>query len=222
MNAKKNVQLSHVLYSVSNLHQAVKKLIEAGFNVEYGTVPNKAYNAFIWFEKGVFIEIYENPRLSQLTKWFMKIAGYKSILSRMEKWKSFDNGWCEWSLESSEVTLKEVKDLFKNDKIPFRYHKAKRIDKDGRKLKWELLIPNDIVFPFIMSAYTPNPRPEKIKHPNGAEGVKLLFIGSEGLDKGLLDKLLTAKTGIEFVKGVHGLQSVKLLNTDLRIENILQ
>ena len=220
MNREKKIQLSHVLYRVTDLYEAVKKLTDAGFTVEYGTVPEKAYNAFIWFEKGIFIEIYENPGLSRFTKWFMKIAGYQPILGRMKKWESFSNGWCEWSLESSEENLKEEKELFANNKIPYRFHKAKRIDKDKRKLKWELLIPNDIVFPFIMSAYVPNPKPKSIKHPNGAEGVKLLRIGKDFLDKSLLDKLLIDQRGIEFVNG-RGLQTVILLNSNLRIEEIV-
>ncbi|MCR4029735.1 MULTISPECIES: VOC family protein [Flavobacterium] len=222
MNNENTIQLSHVLYRVTDLYEAVSKLNDAGFIVEYGALPEEAYNAFIWFEKGVFIEIYENPRLSRFTKWFMKIAGYKPILERMEKWESIDNSWCEWSLESSLATLQKEKDLFKTNKIPYRFHKTKRIDKDRRKLKWELLIPNDIVFPFIMSAYTPNPRPNSVKHPNGAEGVELLLIGSELLDRALLDKVLIDQTSIEFVKGAQGLQTVKLLNTDLKIEDILK
>lgn len=218
---EQNLQLSHVLYRVTDLHLAVKKLEEAGFIVEYGTQKEKAYNALIWFNEGVFIEIYQHSGLSAPVKLFMKLFGFKRILDRLEKWESVENGWCEWSLESRNNDLEAEKKLFKRNKIAFKSHKANRIDKNKVKLRWELLMPNDIIFPFIMSAYNPSPRPLDIKHPNGITGVKSITVGRVGLDEKLLKQLLENKRGLNLVHNAVGLQKVELINTNLSIKDIL-
>ena len=121
-----NLKLSHVLYQVKDLHLAVKKLQDAGFIVEYGTNPQKAYNALIWFDEGVFIEIYHNSGLPFYVKWMMKCFGYQTVLDRMNKWKNFGEGWCEWSLESTLDQLNSDKEFFTKENIDFKFHKAKR------------------------------------------------------------------------------------------------
>ncbi|WP_250255365.1 VOC family protein [Chryseobacterium sp. Marseille-Q3244] len=215
-----NVQLSHVLYRVQDLHTAVKKIQDAGFIVEYGTDPDKAYNALIWFEKGGFIEIYHNSGLPGYIKWMMKIFGYQSVLERMRQWENVKEGWCEWSLESTLENLNSEKQFFKNENIGFRFHKAKRKDVYGNKLTWELLMPDDIDFPFLMSAYLPDPRPKEVSHPNGIVGVRSIKVGTDLLNTQVLNQLLINQEGLELVQG-KGLQTVEFINSDLKIENIL-
>jgi hypothetical protein len=217
---KNNVQLSHVLYRVKDLHIAVNKLQQAGFIVEYGTYPDKAYNALIWFEKGVFIEIYHDSGLPAYIQWIMKIFGYQSVLKRIKQWENVEEGWCEWSLESVLKNLNSEKQFFKSGNIGFKFHKAKRKDADGIKLRWELLMPDDIDFPFLMSAYTPDPRPKEINHPNGIVGVKNIKVGTDHLNTRLFNQLLTNQEGLELVQG-KGLQTVEFINSDLKIENII-
>lgn len=216
------MRLSHVLYHVNDLHAAVKKLQDAGFVVEYGTSIQTAYNAIIWFEDGVFVEIYHNAGLPTLIKWLMKIFGYQSVLDRMDKWQQTGEGWCEWSLESTVAHLDWQKALFKNKSIAFKSHKAKRKDIYGKILKWQLVVPDTIDFPFLMSAYVPNPRPPKITHPNGINRVSKIVVGTENLDDWLLRQLLPEQTGLELVANKRGLQTIEFSNSDLKIENILK
>lgn len=216
------MQLSHVLYRVKDLHVAVEKLRDAGFIVEYGTSPQKAYNALIWFEEGVFVEIYSNSGLPRWVKWLMKIVGYQPVLDRMNKWGQIEEGWCEWSLETTDIHLTEQKAWFKEWNIPFKFHKAKRKDIKGQILRWELLMPHAIDFPFLMSAYVPNPRPQKINHPNGIAGVSKLVVGTEKLDIELLKQLLPDQTALELIAGEKGLQTIEFVNNSLKIEDILK
>jgi hypothetical protein len=88
-----NMQISHVLYRVDDLHKAVKSMENAGFIVEYGTKPEKAYNAIIWFEEGIFIELFKNSELASWVKCIMKLFGYESILKRIKKWEEIETGW---------------------------------------------------------------------------------------------------------------------------------
>jgi len=215
-------QLSHVLYRVKDLAAAVEKLRDEGFVVEYGTSPQKAYNALIWFGEGVFVEIYNNSGLPIWVKWLMKILGYQPVLDRMNKWEETEEGWCEWSLETTATQLTAQKKWFKYWNIPFKFHKAKRKDIKGQILRWELLMPNAIDFPFLMSAYVPNPRPKKINHNNGITGISKLVVGTENLDTELLEKLLPDQTGLELIAGKKGLQTIEFVNSNLKIEHILK
>nr|WP_315032509.1 VOC family protein [uncultured Chryseobacterium sp.] len=215
------IQLSHVLYRVEELHLAVRKLRDAGFVIEYGTDPVDAYNAFIWFENGVFIEIYHNSGLPFYIKWMMKVFGYRPILDRMKQWEKVGQGWCEWALESTMENLNSEKEFFKKENLPFRFHKAKRKDVDENILKWDLLMPDDIDFPFFMSAYVPNPKPKEINHPNGIKGVKNILVGTDSLNISMLNQLLPDQSGLQLIPG-KGLQTVELMGSDLRIEDILK
>lgn len=216
------IQLSHVLYRVKDLHAAIEKLQDAGFIVEYGTSPQKAYNALIWFKEGVFVEIYSNSGLPRWVKWLMKIVGYQPVLDRMNKWEQVEEGWCEWSLETTANHLTEQKVWFKERNIPFKFHKTKRKDIKGQTLKWELLMPHAIDFPFLMSAYVPNPRPQKNNHPNGIIGVYKLVVGTEKLDTKVLQQLLLDQTALELVAGKKGLQTIEFVDSSLKIEDILK
>ena len=82
-------------------------------------------------------------------------------------------------------------------------------------------MPNDIDFPFIMLAYTPNPRPKKIHHPNGIKGVEKILVGRENLDIHLLNELLPNQSGLKLTEG-KGVQTVTFIDSDLKIEEILQ
>lgn len=219
---KAKMQLSHVLYRVKDLKTAVEKLRDEGFIVEYGTSPLKAYNALVWFEEGVFVEIYTNSGLPNWAKWLMKIFGYQPVLDRMNKWEYIEKGWCEWSLETMADHLSEQKAGLREQGIPFKFHKAKRKDIKGQILRWELLMPHAIDFPFLMSAYVPNPRPKKINHPNGISGVSKLVVGTENLDAVLLKQLLPDQKGLELIAGKKGLQTIEFFNSSLTIEDILK
>ena len=216
-----NMQISHVLYRVDDLHKAVKSMENAGFIVEYGTKPEKAYNAIIWFEEGIFIELFKNSELASWVKWIMKLFGYQSILKRIKKWEEIETGWCEWSLETKLVNLNDQKKLLRTKKIPFKFHKAKRTNITEKKLKWELLIPHSIDFPFLMSTYTPNPRPPKINHPNGIKGISKLIVGKKNLDVNLLQHLLEESNELELVEGSKGLQGIEFVDSTLNMKSIL-
>lgn len=221
MNKQDTLHISHVLYQVEDLHKAVKKLSDAGFIVSYGTRPEQAYNALIWFEQGAFIELFQPPRLPTIMKVLMKISGYRPALDRMEKWHAVGRGWCEWALESTATDLNSVKEFFKQEKRRFKGMRKRRKDSNGQVLSWQLLLPDDIHFPFIMSAYVPQPRPDTINHPNGITRIAAIVIGNNNLDTDLLDKLLSQRSCLELANGKSGLQTINFAGSTLKIEDIL-
>lgn len=216
-----NLRKSHALFAVKDLHSAVNKLRNAGFTVEYGSNPLKAHNAIIWFEEGPFIEIFKHVSILPILKILLKLFGFGAVLNRLNKWKKINNGWCEWSLESTHQDIEQVKLFFTSLNEPFKHRKIKRKDLYGKLLSWHLLFPNDIYFPFIMSAYNPNPKPKNIVHANGITGIKSIVVGMEALDKVLLEKVLSNTDGLTFIKEQKGLQTVDFINSGLKIEDIL-
>ncbi len=214
------MHLSHVLFRTDNLQRSVQQLTDAGFSVEYGAHPSKAYNAFIWFEEGVFIEIFKIRTIPLLFRWLMRIFGYSPVLDRMKVWNE-SSGWCDWSLETQEKDLKYYQLLLEYLDIGCKIFKSTRKDFHGRKLSWRLAIPEDTQFPFLMSAYSLNPRPEKMIHPNGIKKVRIIKVGKEKLDTVLLDALIEDKKPLELIEGCQGLQTVEFLHSDIKIEDIL-
>ncbi|MDR2284476.1 MAG: VOC family protein [Sphingobacterium sp.] len=221
MTKQSDCRISHVLYRVSDLHQAVEKLRDAGFIVEYGTEPEKAYNALIWFEQGCFVEIFKSSTLPFWVRWAMKALGYQVLLDRMQLWMHAGYGWCEWSLESTTASLDTQKTLFRHYNRPFKTLKAKRKDVSARTLRWHLLIPHEVYFPFLMSPYVPNPRPSVINHPNGITGIARLTVGNQNLDMDFLKLLIDHSTDLELVDDKKGLQQVHFKGSVLTIEEIL-
>ncbi|MFD2556108.1 VOC family protein [Sphingobacterium tabacisoli] len=221
MTKQSNCRISHVLYRVPDLHQAVEKLRNSGFIVEYGTTPKKAYNALIWFEQGCFIEIFKSSALPFWVRWTMKALGYQVLWNRMQLWMQAGYGWCEWSLESTTAGIDTQKTLFRQFNRPFKMHKAKRKDVIARTLRWHLLIPHEVYFPFLMSPYMPNPRPSAINHPNGITGIAKLTVGNQNLDTDFLKLLIDHPTDLELVDDKKGLQQVHFKDSVLTIEEIL-
>jgi hypothetical protein len=207
---------------VPDLHVAVEKLTQAGFNVEYGKRIESAYNAMIWLEDNVFVEIYQTNGLSFATKLFMKLFGYSSILKRMEKWNRVNNGWCEWSIESPDLDLKPEERVFKRLMVGYTKHHGKRRNILGTKLSWHLIFPKDIRQPFLMSAYSPDPRPARIEHPNGIHRVKYIIVGGKTLNLPLFAELELDWNGIKIDNNTLGVQTVVFEGSDLRIEDILK
>jgi len=72
-----------------------------------------------------------------------------------------------------------------------------------------------------MSAYSVNPRPEKMIHPNGIKKVRIIKVGKEKLDTVLLDALLEDKKPLELIEGCRGVQTVEFLHSNIKIEDIL-
>jgi hypothetical protein len=208
---EKNMRLSHILYRVENLHEAVKKYQEMGFTVIYGTKPEKAFNALIWFENGPFIELFQVGQSKALLN-LMKLSGKKGLASRFDLYQTSDYGWVDYSLENTKDNLIEENRLMKEMGYNMSTMPGRRTDINGTKLKWKLSMPVDTSFPFLMSAYTPNPRPENISHKNGAKEVKKLVWGTSAWNITNIKKL-TDDPRLEPVEG-RGFQNIEIEGWD--------
>jgi hypothetical protein len=154
----------------------VRDFKNLGFNVVYGTIPSKAFNAFIWFETGPFIELFQIRR-NRFVVNVLKIIGKKGVANRVAHFQNSDFGWSDYSIENSRYDLKKENTILKQMGYQYSTMPGLRADTNGNKLKWKLSMPYDLDIPFLMSLYNVDPRPKAVKHPNGAKEVKQLTWG---------------------------------------------
>ncbi len=215
---KNDMRLSHILYKVKNLDEAVKDFENMGFTVRYGTKKEKAFNALIWFEEGPFIELFTVSKFAKILTFLMKIFGKRAIARRFDYFIDADYGWVEYSIENERETLDIENEKLRNFGIKYSSMNGKRTNINGLKLKWKLSIPLDLNFPFLMSAYTPNPRPKHIVHKNGAKSVSKLVWGANSKNIDLIRRF-TNDDRIELVEG-SGFKKIEFNDWDAKLLNI--
>lgn len=134
-----------------------------GFIVEYGKnkTPN---NALIYFSEGAYLEILEKTSMPKAFKTILKLTGKNKFIERLNNW---DFGYIVLAglcLEGTEAHLNK-------DKIKLNKEGASLIptrkDTKNRNLKYKVFFSNDIDYPFFMTHFSIEPRPQKSNHSNG-------------------------------------------------------
>ena len=212
--------VSHVLYRVDNLPEAVKKLKDAGFLIHVPGNLETAFHAILWFEKGPYLELIVPEKSMVFPKWLMYLTGYRLFVKRQKKWIEAPQGWCDVVLESYAQDLRIEKELIKKHSVRFKQFRPKVKNEKGQEISWWSMTVDDYYFPFMVSAYNIDPRPSSVVHPNGVTGVDKVFIGKQNLNQSLFQDLLTNESWCELVDG-RGVQTVSLKGTNLKIEEIL-
>lgn len=186
------LKCSHILCKVNNISDVVGDYEAEGFSIQWGSSPERALNALLWFEKGPFIEFFQIPKpLTFLIPPLGLIYG-RAAGKRWAYWSKCSEGWCDVAMEPEERTseashgpgadrirdLEAVKSAVNQAGISTsRMIHGRRTRPDGLKVKYSLFAPEPIGLPFVVSAYDPPQRPERIEHPNGASGVEWVKMG---------------------------------------------
>ncbi|MFC3452578.1 VOC family protein [Amycolatopsis speibonae] len=172
------LRCSHVLCRVDDVDSAVSDLIDLGFSVEWGSVQEKACNAFIWFSEGPFIEFFEFPSLLGRLRWPVSAVFGRGMGNRIAKWAADGHGWRDVALETDDIDLKGTRTQLKARGLSVsRRFRNSRTGPDGRQVRYQVIAPRSAALPFVVSAYDPPQRPDAITHPNGATGVNAVYFG---------------------------------------------
>ena len=183
-----SLSLSHVLYKVSDLNKSVNEFIKKGFHVEFGSKKNP-HNALIYFSEGPYIELIEKAPVSKFSKSLLKLIGKQKLVDRFNNWEKSKPSYFEICLETYSNNFKnEIKILNKYDQKYF-ITSSKRLDPKNRLLKWKLLFPMEINFPFFMTYFNIDPKPKNFVHPNGISKIKKVVYGLDKKLKNLLEDL---------------------------------
>lgn len=165
------MHLSHLLYKTHNLEETVVQFRQDGFKVEYGSYKNP-HNALIYFSEGPYIELLEKAPVSKLTLWALKGIGQGHVAKRLRSWADAPPGFFEICLETTTPHLKAAKAQMQQLGQPYFCTKSKRKDPQLRLLQWQLLFPDNLAIPFIMTPFNTNPKPQNFVHPNGKRQIK--------------------------------------------------
>jgi hypothetical protein len=182
---------SHAVCKVDDIRVAVRDLEGLGFAVQWGSAPERAHNALVWFEAGPFLEFFELPRVAAFLRWPFGLLYGSAAGDRLLRWAQAPEGWCDWALETSDTALFRTRAVLCEQGVPVsRVIKGKRTRPDGNLVRYQFLATRPACLPFVVSAYSPPQRPVRIVHPNGARAVARVRLGIAPRDWELFRRLV--------------------------------
>jgi hypothetical protein len=182
---------SHILCKVDDIHSLVSDYRELGFTVDWGSAPERAHNALVWFDEGPFLEFFELPARFALLRWPFGVVNGAPAGQRLAKWARAAEGWCDLALECDGTELAGTRsELVAAGARVSKVMNGKRVRPDGLPVRYQYLAPAPSVLPFVVSAYDPPQRPERVTHPNGARAVARIRYGVADRDRADLAALV--------------------------------
>ncbi len=110
------MKVSHILYKVNDIDEAVKKYIADGFVVEYGKAKNPN-NALIYFSEGPYLELFKRSGMPKLVRIVLKLFGKSKFIERLDLWDNTEEGLIGVCLENYKKDLNEEQKYFEKLKI---------------------------------------------------------------------------------------------------------
>ncbi|GAA1959068.1 hypothetical protein GCM10009754_31870 [Amycolatopsis minnesotensis] len=180
-----------MLCRVDDIRSTVEEFTGLGFSVAWGSAPEKARNALVWFEEGPFLEFFEFPSALRALRWPVAASFGRGMGDRLAKWASGDDGWRDVALETDDTGLARVRETLRAAGVPVsRIFRNGRVRPDGRRVRYQLVAPRPATLPFVVSAYDPPQRPASITHANGATGVTAVHYGVRPEHRDGYDRLI--------------------------------
>ncbi len=182
---------SHIMCKVANISETVQDCRKLGFHIEWGSAPERAHNAFIWFEEGPFIEFFQIPESWWLLGGPFGLVFGRAAGKRWYRWFGSAEGLCDLALvpvNAADAAGKEVirdsrsfkavkQSLNKAGLATSRIINGWRVRPDGLKVRYSFFSPEPSGLPFVVSGYDSCQRPEKVDHPNGARSIERIKMG---------------------------------------------
>ncbi|ROR23451.1 glyoxalase-like protein [Mobilisporobacter senegalensis] len=172
------MKVSHIIYKVMNLDEAVEEFREKGFEVEYGSKKNP-YNAIIYFSEGPYLELLASSGMPQIMKRVLRTFGKGRFVDRLNYWDNHEEGPCGVALENYKKDLEEEISILKKYKQSYFQMGSRRNDTKGRKLRFTCLFPDELQIPFFMTYFNIDPKPKNFIHPNGVKRIKSISFGTK-------------------------------------------
>jgi hypothetical protein len=184
------LRCSHVLCKVDDVRSLVRDYQDLGFTIEWGSAPERAHNALLWFAEGPFIEFFELPPAFRLVRWPMGAVYGRAAGERLARWAEPGEGWRDVALETDDTELGGVHRALRTSGVPVsRVMKHGRTRPDGGRVRYQFLAARPPRLPFVVSAYDPPQRPAAVHHPNGARRISRVRLGVAGPDRAAFDAL---------------------------------
>lgn len=199
------LKCSHILCKVTNLPEVVRHYESLGFSMEWGSAPEKACNALLWFEEGPFIEFFQIPKVFEYVGVPLGLVYGQAARRRWFHWAAAPEGWCDVAMEPAEEAEENTARAFGQLRAAVveagistsRVIKGKRTRRDGSKVRYRFFAPDPVGLPFVVSAYDPPQRPERVVHPNGATCVAYVNVGVSEKHRSAFETLSKGDTRIK-------------------------
>ena len=167
-------RLDHILIYVTNLQEAVADFNAMGFVVNYGTKPEKAYNAMVFFDDESFIELVDTSKIPVFVRLLAKtgiLSFFNPFYNRIGNYSLSSGTFLDFACYSAAI-LNDFYRIRKNFGVS-KILSLSRVNTLGEKLSWQLFAPKTSTLPFIMSDYFPYKYADKAltKHFNNTKGI---------------------------------------------------
>jgi Glyoxalase-like domain len=184
---------SHVLCRVENIRETVRDYEELGFSMTWGSDPEKAQNAMIWFTEGPFVEFFEFPTKLAALRWPVALRFGAGMGRRLHKWSRPGEGWRDLALETDDVDLTATRARLADAGVAVsRIFRHGRTRPDGQRVRYQFVAPSPADLPFVVSSYDPPQRPAHVEHPNGATRISSIRYGVAAGRRAAFDRLVGA------------------------------
>ncbi|MBB5158994.1 hypothetical protein BJ970_006593 [Saccharopolyspora phatthalungensis] len=169
----------------------MRDFTELGFSVTWGSAPEKARNALIWFAEGPFLEFFEFPTALRPLRWPVAARFGLGMGDRLAKWAAPGSGWRDLALETDDTDLTATRDRLAATGLPMsRIFRNTRTRPDGERVRYQMSAPRPAALPFVVSSYDPPQRPRRTEHPNGATGISAVHYGIRPQHRAHYDRLI--------------------------------
>lgn len=122
------LKLSHISCRVDNLYEVAKQVEEMGFTIEWGGLPGKENNFFIWFGDEAFLEVFCIKRKFAPLVVAMQLVYGTVPAKKWWRWFSAKNMWCDFALEDDNDNMTKI--VRKNKKTIVDIESIKKYVKD--------------------------------------------------------------------------------------------
>lgn len=207
MKRNNEMNISHLLYKVDDLAEAVQRFRDMGFQVEYGKEKDP-YNALIYFMDHSYIELIENMHITSFLKVLLKLFRMNEYLESSLEQEKMDEGFfrAAFNMEKKDKALlkKGYREILNCSTF---FAPVSRKDIHGNTLKCKCLLPSNAKYPFFNTNLDGGDI-WGIEHPNGINGIKkLVYSATEGEIQ--FFKGLSIDRRIEIVGGSRGIDYIE-------------
>jgi Glyoxalase-like domain len=194
------LRCSHVICRVEDIHALVRDYEDLGFTMEWGATPDRAHNAFVRFADGPFLEFYELAPGARMLRWPLGLAYGFTAGDRIARWARPGEGCRDVAVETDATSLAATRAALRAAGVATsRVIKGSRTRPDGQLVRYEFLAIRPVGLPFVVSAYDPPQRPQRIVHPNGARGIRRVRRDVAAADRPALERLVGGDPHLELV-----------------------
>lgn len=199
-------KVSHILWRVDNIKEAVDAFRAKGFQVDWARDPKISLNALIWFESGPFIELIQMKAPMRVFGGPLRVFYGKGMSRRWRKWCVGSEGLCDFAVEpiAADTARPENIDaarqwVAERGLGASKAIQGKRTPPDGTQVRFAFFAPDAAALPFVVSAYSLPQKPSQIVHANGATAIGGFTYSAPPDAVAHLKTLIEADTALEVV-----------------------